>query len=57
MGAGQSVELPYKGSVIIEKGSGDNGDVRGNPRYKDLVDTVFPEVKTLYDAFQYVLIA
>lgn len=52
MGAGQSSDLPYKASVVIAAGKGETGDVRRSSRFKELVPTAFPEVRTLYDAFQ-----
>ncbi len=56
MGAAQSLgDFPYKGSVVVQaaaKGQNVDGDVRGNPRYPELVPTAFEEVKTMYDAFQ-----
>lgn len=53
MGAGHSLgKFPAEGSVVVEKGKGESGDVRRNPNYPELVPTYFPEVKTMYDAFQ-----
>ena len=40
-------------SVIVAPANGNSGAIRRNPSHKDaLVSTFFPEVKTLYDAFQ-----
>ena len=53
MGAGQSLgPHPVRGSVVVGRDR-DGAEVRRNPRYKNaLVRTYFPEVHTMYDAFQ-----
>lgn len=44
-------------SIVVAPGEGDNGAIRRNPRFQDkLVATAFPDVTTLYEAFQYVLL-
>ncbi len=56
MGAGQSLgPSPVVGSRVLSPASGLNGEVRGNVKYPDLVASAFPEVMTMYDAFQCVL--
>ena len=49
---GNASSIPVQ-SVIVAPANGDSGAVRRNPKYKDeLVASFYPEVKTLYDAFQ-----
>lgn len=55
MGSGSSKPMPS--SIVVAPGEGDNGAIRRNPRFQDkLVATAFPDVTTLYEAFQYVLL-
>ncbi len=55
MGNTQS-SFPARGSVVHAAGSGDSGETRRNPTFKDaLVPTAFEGVHTLYDAFQCVV--
>ena len=40
-------------STVTTPATGDSTAIRRNPKYKDeLVQTAFPEVRTLYDCFQ-----
>ena len=54
MGAGSGKPFPPSiGSVVVAPAAGDLSSVRRHPKFKDqLVPSAFPEVATLYDAFQ-----
>jgi hypothetical protein len=55
MGGAESklTEWPPVNSVIVAPLSGDSGDIRRHPRYKDQLRAyVYEDVQTCYQAFQ-----
>ena len=53
MGAGQSLgPSPVTGSRVISARDGLNGEIRGHSKFESLIASAFPDVTTMYDAFQ-----